>query len=172
MRRNTGDAPSELAIRNLGAIPFATQIPNDTNSAGDSVAAVLNAVPPKVSVIAEGLDALSVNEQSVAIGGVATDQWCPTHAIVHLQSIAGTALTGDTDITIGILTGGTEILATTECTGLINANDKFIIDLSAVVKPALPANSTVFVKVVTKDTTSDDSNLFNVTLIGEIIPTA
>jgi len=172
MSRNTADAPSQEEIRNNAAIPFASQIPNDTNADGDSLADVLNAVPEKVSVLVEGLDAQSVNEQSTAIGGASTNQFAPTHAIVHLQSIAGTALAGDTDITIGIASAGTEILAQTECTGLINVDDKFIIDLSAVVKPAMPADGTIFVKVVVADTNADDANLFNVTLVGEIIPTA
>jgi len=163
--------PSGDAIRNAGAIPFASQIPNDANAEGNTLADVLNSLGERVRVVVEDLDIVTLNdEQSVAIGGVASKQFTPVTAIVHCTGVGGT-LNGDAEITIGITSGGTEILTATAIT-VTALNDKFIIDLSAVKKAAMGGDATIYVKVTTKDTTGTAGSLANVYIIGEMIPTA
>jgi len=171
-RRNAADAPSADSIRNAGAIPQASQISNDSNSEGESVAAVLNNLGDKLRKTVTALDIVTLNdEQSVALGGDALHQWAPVTAVVQITGVGGT-IAGDAQITIGITTGGTEILAATALTGAVTINEMLIIDLSAVAKPAIPANSTVFVKVTSADSTGTAGSLASVHLMGEIIDTA
>jgi len=170
MSRNRTNAPSGNDIRSKGAIPFASQIPNDTVSEGDSLADVLDNGGEKVRVLVEDLDIVTLNdEQSKEIGGVATKQFVPVTAVVHCTGVGGT-LAGDGEITIGITTGGTEILAATVI-AVTTLNDKLVVDLSAVKKAAMGGNAEVFVKVTKADTTGTAGSLANVYLFGEMIPT-
>lgn len=175
MKRNTSDRPSEYEIRVSGAVPFASQIPNDSDVDGLTIADMVNAlvlgVESRKAILGLAIDTLN-DEKSVALGGLATDLWCPTRAIVKMAAVDGAAATGDVEITIGIVSGGTEIAAATVCTNLINLNDTFMIDLSGVVKEEILANSTVFVKVTTADTTAGAGHLADVYLYGETIPAA
>lgn len=172
--RNSNDTPSADNIRNSGGIPYASQIPNDSNAEGANLAEVLNDAGERLRVRVQNVAINTLNnEKSVALGGVASKQWAPTHAIVQMVDVgAGAAATGDFEITIGITSGGTQILAATACTGVIAINTKLVIDLSAVVKPALPASSTVYVKVTTADSTAGAGHLADVYLVGEVIATA
>lgn len=171
MTRNADGTPTGESLRSDGAIPYASQIPNNSNAEGDSLEDALNVLAGRKRVLVESLAIDTINdEQTVAIGGVATKQFAPLFAIVQMVDVgSGAAATGDTDISIGISTGGTQILAATECTGLIGINTKKVIDLSAVVKPAIPANSTIYVKVTTADATAGAGHLANVYIVGEII---
>lgn len=173
---SSNNVPSGSEIRNDGAIPSASQIPNNSDLvSGDYVADALDSL----GIVLEGrkrilIESLAIdtinNEKSVAIGGLATQQFAPLFAIVQMVAVGvGAAATGDTDISIGISAGGTQILTATECTGLIGINTKKVIDLSAVVKPALPASSTVYVKVTTADASAGAGHLANVYIVGEII---
>jgi len=74
-------------------------------------------------------------------------------------------------VTIGITTGGTEIVAATVSLAVL-ANEKLIVDLSAVKKPAMPANSTIFVKVTKADTTGTAGSLIRCILDGIVVPSA
>jgi hypothetical protein len=105
----------------------------------------------RVSVASIALDTLN-DEQSAGIGGVSTDEFCPTLAVVQLTNAGSGTPNGDAQITIGITTGGTEILAATALTGLVALNDKFLIDLTGAVQNSIPADSDIYVKVTTADT--------------------
>jgi|GEM_PF-2833286 len=170
--RNPANAPSDDKIRNAGAVPWASQIPNDTEAEGNYVSDVLSNMGERLRAVVSDLAIDTLNdEQSVALGGVASKQFAPTHAIVQMATVSGAAAAGDFQISIGITSGGTEILAATACTGVIAIDTKLIIDLSAVVKPALPASSTLYVKVTTADTTAGAGHLAKVYVVGEVIAT-
>jgi len=96
----------------------------------------------------------SVNEVSQAIGGSAANEFVPVYAIVHLEDdgVAGGA-TGDMAITIGITTGGTQIITATVTTALTTLNDRFKIPFPGLTA-TIPANSTIYVKATTRDTTA------------------
>ena len=168
--------PTGQEIRNDGAIPWASQIPNDSDLGGKSgsIADALNiAAKSKRVVVADVSVETLGDEQTVALGGLSTEHFSPITSIVHMTAVGeGNAANGDLAISIGITTGGTEILAATVVTGLIGINTKKVIDLSSVVKPALPANSTIYVKVTTKDTTAGAGHLADVYINGETIPGA
>lgn len=171
-RINADGTPTDNSIRNDAAIPHASQIPNNTKLPGEYLGNALETLDQRVVVSGMEVETLN-NEQSTAIGGAATDQWCPTTAIIQMVDVGeGTAANGDVQMSIGITAGGTQILAATALTNLIAINTKFVIDLSAVVKPAIPANSTVYVKVTTADTTAGAGHLANAYIYGKIIPTA
>ena len=165
------ETPTQREIRNDGAIPFASQIPNDSTRAGATIAEAMETLGAESRILVEDIDIVTLNdEQTKAIGGVATQQLAPKTAIIQCTGVGGT-LAGDTEISIGITTGGTEILAATVLTNLKLKNSMMIIDLSAIVKLAIPMNSTIFVKVTTKDTTGTAGCLANAYIIGEILPT-
>ena len=96
----------------------------------------------------------SVNEVSAVIGGAAADEFAPLMAIVHLEDdgAAGGA-TGDMQVTMGITPGGTEVLGITATTALATLNDRFMIALTGLTA-TIPANSTLYVKATTRDTTA------------------
>ena len=165
--------PTENEIRNDGSIPWASQIINDASDAlGASIADALDVLGKTKRVVVSDVSVETLNdEQTVALGGNATDEFCPVTAIVHMTDVGeGDAANGDLAITIGITTGGTEILAAKVCTNLIAVNTKYIIDLSAIVKPAIAGNSTIYVKVTTKDTTAGAGHLADVYIVGETFP--
>ena len=121
----------------------------------------------RVNVSALSLETLN-NEQSTAIGGAATDEFSPLYAIVQMEDVGvGAAANGDAQITIGITTGGTEILTATVLTSLISLNDKFKIDLPGLTA-AIPADSTIYVKVTTADTGAGASHLGEAFIVGEM----
>jgi hypothetical protein len=170
-RRNQTDAPSSSEIRNSGAIPFASQIPNDSEAEGDTLKDVLDNAGEMVKVLVEDIDLVTLNdEQSAAIGGIASKQFVPVTAVAICTGVGGT-LAGDAEVTIGITSGGTQILAATAL-GLTTLNDKKIVDLSAVKKAAMGGNASVYVKVTKADTTGTAGSLTNVYLFGYMIPTA
>jgi len=106
----------------------------------------------RVLVAALAMD--SVNEKSAAIGGNAADEFVPLKVIVHLEDdgAAGGA-TGDMQITVGTSAGGTQILGATVLTAFATLNDRFTITLSGLTA-AIAADSTLYVKVTTRDTTA------------------
>lgn len=173
MSRNTNDKPSGSSIRNDGAIPFASQIDNDSTVAGafvsDALDTLKGSIPVRVRAAVTGLAIDTLNdEQSVALTGVATDQFMPLVAIVHMEDVgAGAAAAGDFEITIGISSGGTQILTATACTGVIGVDTKLAIDLTGAAKVAMPADSTIYVKVTTADTTAGAAHLANCYIVGE-----
>jgi len=162
--------PTEKEIRNDAAIPWASQIRND--APGNGIGTVADALAQAKRAVVTGLALDAVNEKSVALGGLSTDEFVPTIATVQMAAVVGVAATGDVTITIGILTGGTEILLATATVGLIDLNDKFSIDLTGVVKKAMPANSTIFVKATIKDTSAGAGHLADVFIDGNVIPSA
>ena len=166
--------PTSRDIKINGAIPWASQIVDDSETPRGTVAESLTevnaAVGGRKNALIEDLELDSTDEQSVVLDGLATEQFAPLWAIVNMKDVgAGAIATGDVDISIGIASAGTEILAATEVTGLIAINTKKVIDLSAVVFPAIPANSEIFVKVTTKDTTAGAGHLADIAIIGEVI---
>jgi hypothetical protein len=106
------------------------------------------------------------NEQSTAIGGSAASEFVPLWAIAHLEAVGGAGATGDAQITIGTSAGGTQILGATALTTLKDLNDRFVISLNGLTD-TIPANSTIYVKVTTKDTSAGVGHLIDVYLLGE-----
>ena len=169
--RNSANAPTQEEIRENSAIPFASQIPNDSDSEGGSVADVLDNAGDRLRVVVDDIDIVTLNdEQSAALGGNAAKEFCPVTAILQCIGVGGT-IAGDGEVTIGITTGGTEIVAATVSLAVL-ANEKLIVDLSAVKKPAMPANSTIFVKVTKADTTGTAGSLIRCILDGIVVPSA
>jgi hypothetical protein len=160
--------PAEKKIRNDGAIPWASQIVNDSDAPGLTVQAALNN-NKRLRAIAEDLDLQTLNDEvSVALGGIAGDEWVPTMAIVDITAITGAA-NGDAEITIGTSAGGTQILAATALTATNADGEKFAIDLTGVVKASIAANATIYVKCTTADTGAGTVLTANIYLIGEIL---
>jgi len=173
-RRNADGTPTGQAIRSEGAIPYASQIENDSTYPGTYVDDVLTTLYTTVGarqmVKVAGLEINTLNnEQHTHIGGSALYQFVPTHVVVHMEAATGTAATGDFHITIGTSTGGTQVLSSTECTGVIAINTKIVIDLTGAVKAAMPCDGAFYVKVTTADTTAAAGHLADAYIFGEII---
>lgn len=175
MKRNADGTPTQYSIRNDGAIPFASQIQNDSDYPGDNVAASLNVVNATVGarriVKIEDLAIPTLNnEKSKAVGGSATEQLCPVAAMVHLKAVGtGTAASGDVEISIGTSAGGTQIKTAGAATGLTGLNGKFVFDLTGGLKAAIAGNATFYAKVTTADTTAGAGHLADVYVICEVI---
>jgi len=122
---------------------------------------------PRVLVAALAIDTLN-NEQSTAIGLSAGSEFVPRYAIAHLEAIGGAGATGDTEITIGTSTGGTQILTATALTGVDGLNDHFLIALATGLTATLTADSTIYCKVTTKDTSAGAGHLVDVYIVGEV----
>ena len=121
---------------------------------------------PRVLVAGLTIDILN-NEQSTAIGLSAGSEFVPRFAIAHLEAIGGAGATGDTQITIGTSTGGTQIIGATALTGVDGLNDHFLIALATGLTATLTADSTIYVKVTTKDTSAGAGHLVDVYIVGE-----
>jgi hypothetical protein len=105
-------------------------------------------------VLVAGLAMDSVNELFTAIGGSAANEYVPLKVIVHLEDDnAGAGATGDMQITVGTSSGGTQILGATVTAAMVTLNDRFEIDVTGLTA-AIAADSTLYVKVTTKDTTA------------------
>jgi hypothetical protein len=174
-RRNADGTPTGQAIRSEGAIPYASQIENDSSYPGayvdDALTTCYTTVGARQLVkVSDVVIRTLNNEQSTAMGGSAANQFCPTHAVVHLKAVGvGAAANGDVQISIGTSTGGTQIKTAGAATGLTGLNAKFIFDLTGAVKAAIPCNSTVYVKVTTADTTAGVGHLADVYLYGDVV---
>jgi hypothetical protein len=173
-RRNADGTPTGQAIRSEGAIPYASQIENDSSYPGtyvdDALTTLYTTVGARQRIKITGLAMPTLNnEQSTAMGGSASNQFAPTHAVVTVNNVgSGAAANGDMQITIGTSTGGTQILTATACTGLNTINEKIVISLMGATKAAIPCNSTIYVKVTTADTTAGAGHLADVYLFGEV----
>ena len=121
----------------------------------------------QVKVEAVLIDTLN-NEQSTAIGGSASNQFVPHRAIVHLEDVgAGAAATGDFQLTMGTSAGGTQILPATAMTGVKDLNDRLAIAITGLTDP-IAANSTLYVKVTTADSTAGAAHKVDVYFEGEV----
>ncbi len=124
------------------------------------------AAKPRVLVAGLTIDVLN-NEQSTALGLSAASEFVPRYAIAHLEAIGGAGATGDTQITIGTSAGGTQILGATALTGVDGLNDRYVIALATGLTATLTADSTIYCKVTTKDTTAGAGHLVDVYIVGE-----
>jgi hypothetical protein len=170
-RRNANGSPSETMIKNAGAIPYASQINNDSDYEGTTVKDALDALEATVGVRlraqAADLDLQTLNDEvSVALGGAATDKFVPTLLIVDITAITGAA-NGDAEITVGTATGGTQILTATALTGLNALNERISIDLTGATKAAIAGDATIYVKCTTADTGAGTVLTATATIIGE-----
>ena len=174
-RRNADGSPTGQSIRNDGAVPYASQITNDSAYPGAKLDNALDTLYTTVGArkfvkVSDLVIRTLNNEQSTAIGGSAANQFVPMYAIVHLKAVgAGAAANGDLAISIGTAAGGTQIKAAGVATGLTGLNSKFVFDLTGAVKAAIPCNGTVYAKVTTADTTAGIGHLADVYLYGEVV---
>jgi hypothetical protein len=171
--RNADGTPTGVGLRQNGAIPYVSQIPNDSTYPGDDLKDALDTVYTTVGVrlrgVAEDLELQTLNdEQTAVLGGTAITSWVPTMAVVHIKAITGAA-NGDAEITIGTTTGGTDILTATALTGVNALDEKMVIDLSGTVRPDILANATIYVKCTTADTGAGTALTADVYLYGEVI---
>jgi len=124
------------------------------------------AAKPRVVVAGCEVETLN-NEQSTAIGGSAANEFVPIALIFHMEAVGvGAAANGDVVVTVGITTGGTEILGVTTLTNLIALNTRFVVALTGLTA-TIPADSTIYCKVTTADTTAGAGHLLDCYLIGE-----
>ncbi len=124
------------------------------------------AAKPRVTVTGCEVETLN-NEQSTAIGGSAANEFVPIYAIFQMEAVGvGAAANGDVEITIGTSAGGTQILGATTLTNLINLNDRFVVVLAGLTA-AIAANSTVYCKITSADTTAGAAHLLDLILVGE-----
>lgn len=108
------------------------------------------------------------NEQTAAIGGSASDEYVPTAIVFHVEDVgAGAAANGDIQVTAGITPGGTEILPATPLTSLSSLNDRFTVAITGLTD-TIPANSDLYVKVTTQDSTAGAGHLMDAYFIGSI----
>lgn len=134
----------------------------------DNVAMVTKlALSHRVAVIGCEMETLN-NEQSTAIGGNAADEYVPSEVVFHLEDVgAGAAANGDIQVSVGIAPGGTEIQVATALTTLKLLNDHFIIAVDGLTA-TIPGNSTIYVKVTTKDTTAGAGHLLDAYVNGTL----
>ncbi|MBN2258371.1 MAG: hypothetical protein JW704_11210 [Anaerolineaceae bacterium] len=156
MDRHEADGkPSEQLIRNQGAIPWLSQIVNDTGV-------------KRTKALIAGLDLQTLNDEvSAAIDGDVIEDWVPTKAVVSVTGITGAA-NGDAEITIGTVSGGTQILGAT-AVGVSAADERVVIDLSGKVMDKIAGNATLFVKCTTADTGAGTALAVNVAIYGEVL---
>jgi hypothetical protein len=109
------------------------------------------------------------NEQSTAIGGVAANEFVPELIVFHVEDVgSGAAANGDIQVSVGNSSGGTQILVATALTNLISLNQHFIVAIDGLTNTIL-ANSTLYVKVTTKDTTAGAGHLLDAYILGTIV---
>jgi len=121
----------------------------------------------RVKVAAVAIDTLN-DEQSTAIGGSAANEYVPSKIVGHLEAVGGVAATGDAQITVGTSAGGTQILPATPLTGFKDLNDHFEIVISGLTDQ-ITADSTLYVKCTTADTTAGAGHLADFYIVGEIV---
>jgi len=111
------------------------------------------------------------NEQSTAMGGSAANEFVASAIVFHVEAVGvGAAANGDIAVTVGTTTGGTEILGITTLTNLISLNDHFIAVIDGLTV-TIPANSTLYVKVTSADTTAGAAHLMDAYVVGDVFPT-
>jgi len=153
--REAGGRPDGALIRNQGAIPWLSQIVNDTG-----------VKRTKAEIV--GLDLQTLNDEvSAAIDGDVNDDWVPTIAVVSVTGITGAA-NGDAEVTIGTASGGTQILGATAL-GVSAADERVVIDLTGTVMDKIAGNATLFVKCTTADTGAGTALAVTVAIYGEVL---
>jgi len=143
-------------------------VTNFTGSAAglDSDATTYAASKPRVLVAGCELETLN-DEESTAIGGSAASEFVPTLVIFHIEDVGvGAAAAGDATVTVGITTGGTEILPTTTLTGLNTLNEHFSVPVAGLTE-AITADSTIYCKVTSADSTAGAGHLLDCYVVGE-----
>jgi len=132
-----------------------------------NVVANTTELAPSLRVKVAGLAMDSVNEVSQAIGGSASDQFVPVKVIAHLEAVGGAGATGDMQITIGTSAGGTQIKGITPLTNLKDLNDHMEIGVAGLTD-SIAADSTIYFKATTKDTTAGAGHLVDLYVVGEM----
>ena len=108
------------------------------------------------------------NEQSTTIGGSAANEYIPESIAFHVEAVGtGVAANGDVEVSVGIAPGGTEILVATTLTTCKLLNDHYVVAIDGLTA-AIPANSTIYVKVTTADTTAGAGHLLDAYIIGTL----
>jgi hypothetical protein len=150
------------------AVALTTHRGSDGTDHADVVTATTElAESDRVLVVGCEMETIN-NEQSTAIGGDAANEFIPTALIFHVEDVgAGAAANGDIEVSVGISTGGTQILVATTLTNLISLNDRFEIAITGLTN-TIPANSTLYVKVTAADTTAGVGHLMDTYIVGKI----
>jgi len=108
------------------------------------------------------------NEQNTAIGGSAANEFVPSEIVFQVEDVGvGAVANGDVEVSCGITTGGTEILPATTLTNLIALNDRFVAVITGLTA-TIPADSSLYVKVTTADTTAGAGHLMDAYIKGTI----
>lgn len=96
------------------------------------------------------IDVKAVAETTAALSGTAGQDFAPEQITIHLTAV-GAPLNGNTQITLGTTSGGTQILPATPLTGLTALNQTFSIVLTGSF-PAIAGNATLYLNVTSADT--------------------
>lgn len=166
------EVPTGKELRVEKAIPYASQVMNDSNYPGkyvdDAMNGVYTTIGCRLRTVVEDLDLVLVglDEKSAALGGSASDYWHPTFAVVRLKSKTGTVAT-PAQISIGTTSTGTELVAATALTSVATVGDTLIISFTAK-KAAIAANSTIYVNVTTAEA-SASAAVADIYVYGEIL---
>jgi hypothetical protein len=167
------EVPTGKELRVDSAIPYASQIMNDSTYPGkyvdDALDGVYTTIGCRLRTVIEDLDLVLVglDEKSAALGGSASDYWHPTFAVVKLKSTTGSAPATPAQISIGTASAGTQLVAATALTGLDTAGDTLIISFTGA-KAAITADSTIYVNVTTAEGTATTA-VADVYVYGEIL---
>jgi len=159
------------AAKNLDAAEAVALTTHRSSAGTDHADVVTNTTElgelERIAVTGVHLEILN-NEQSTAIGGAAANEFVPRFIIFHMEDVGvGAAANGDAQVTVGITPGGTEILGATALTNLINLNDRFVVAITGLTA-TMPANSTLYVKVTTADTTAGADHLCDAYVLGSV----
>lgn len=143
------EVPTGKELRVEKAIPYASQVMNDSNYSGKYVDDALNNLYTTVGVrlraVAEDLDLKTEDDEvSIALDGAASDAWTPTFVVVKITSASGTPGTA-ASLRIGTASDGEQVLATTALTGLTTLNGTFLIAISGL-KDGIAANATLYAR--------------------------
>jgi len=143
-------------------------VTNFTGSAAglDSDATTFAATKPRVLVAGCELETLN-DEESTAIGGSAANEFVPIALIFHIEDVGGgAAAAGDAEVTVGTSSGGTQILPVTVLTALNTLNERFVVPIAGLTA-AISADSTIYVKVTSADSTAGVGHLLDCYVVGE-----
>jgi hypothetical protein len=148
------EVPTGKELRVDSAIPYASQIMNDSTYPGkyvdDALDGVYTTIGCRLRAVAEDLDLHTLNDEvSIALGGSASDAWHPTFAVVKVKTVTGTPST-PAEITIGTSTGGTQLVTATALTDLTTLGATLIISFTGA-KAAITADTTIYVKCTTAE---------------------
>lgn len=110
-----------------------------------------------------GIDLSSAgSDYSTAIGGDGTSSFVVSHIIFNMTAATGAPL-GNARVKVGITAGGDEILPLTTLTGLVNADQLFVVTMDGLINK-IADDETIYVRVQVADAGAGAGTLVTATL--------